>query len=149
MPSTRLLLLLLLLLVPAEALALAPRITGARQLWAEYVSREAAFSPSLADLYADDAEIRARRVEGGQPREFRVTGSSYKPLLIAALPVAKARGDRNRYSEVTFTAEGRSVRIEAKRYGELKKRTTRTSLLVGPDASGEWRILEEIDEPLP
>jgi hypothetical protein len=149
MPRTRLVLLLLLLLVPAEARAQASRITGARQLWAECVAREAAFNPSLAELYADDAMIRAQRVEGGQSREIRATGSSYKPLLIAALPLAQARGDRNRYSEVTFTAEGRNVRIEAERYGELKKKTTRTSLLVGPNARGDWRIIEESGEPLP
>ncbi|MEO6463591.1 MAG: hypothetical protein ABIP29_11000, partial [Candidatus Eisenbacteria bacterium] len=73
----------------------------------------------------------------------------YKALLRTAMPLAKAKDDRNRYTRVTYAAEGPNVRIKARRYSTLKKYSSPLSLLVGPGETGPWLIREEISESRP
>jgi hypothetical protein len=66
------------------------------------------------------------------------------------MPLAKARGDRSTYSDVSFELNGDgSVSIEASRYSELKDYTSPLELTVAPDEEGEWRIIEELSESQP
>ena len=65
------------------------------------------------------------------------------------MPLAKARGDRNTYSNVSYTREGQRFRIRASRFSELKNYTSPLSLLVGPSANGTWLIYEELSESGP
>ena len=73
----------------------------------------------------------------------------YKTLIREAMPIAKARGDRNTFSNVRYTTEGARVRIHASRFSELKNYTSPISLLVGPSPAGKWLIYEEISESRP
>ncbi|RYG69559.1 hypothetical protein EON77_14590, partial [bacterium] len=89
-------------------------IAAARHLFDRYVAFERSFDPAAADLYADDARIvNRRRYPNGEVRELAFPAPRYKALLRAALPLAAARGDRNSYSNVSFTSEGTRVRIAA------------------------------------
>ena len=125
-------------------------VAPAKELFQKYVALGNRFDPSLADLYSDDALIRnTRRYPGGQKRTVEIPAVKYKELMRAAMPVAKARGDRNRYSSVKYTPEGRNVRITATRYSLMKKYSSPLSMLVSADGKGEWRILEEISESIP
>jgi hypothetical protein len=132
-------------LAPAQASE-----TAARQLFERYVALGHAYDPSLADLYADDALIRNKRTyPTGEIRELTMPAAKYKALIRSAMPLAKARGDRNTFSDVSYAAEGDRVRIRASRFSELKKYTSPISLLVGPSANGTWLIYEEVSESRP
>jgi hypothetical protein len=109
-----------------------------------------AFDPGIADLYADDALIKnTRTYPNGQVRELTMPALQYKMLIRQAMPLAKAKGDTNSYSEVTFDQEGSGVRVRATRFSNLKKYSSPISLLLAPDNSGRWLIREEISESQP
>ena len=65
------------------------------------------------------------------------------------MPLAKARGDLNTYSEVRVAAEGANVRITAARYSVLKGYTSPISFLVGECEGLGLAILEEVSESRP
>jgi ketosteroid isomerase-like protein len=124
--------------------------TSAEELFSEYVNREKDFDGSLVDLYADDALIRnTRRYADGTTKILEIPAPEYKALIQKVLPLAQARGDYSTYTNVTYTPEGERIRIKATRYSELKKYESPLSLLVGKDASSEWKIYEELSESQP
>lgn len=124
-----------------------PRIEKAKDLFERYVKLEQAFDPAIANLYAEDAVIRNKRTSPtGEVRETTITTSQYKERARIAMPFAKARGDINGYSEISFTVEGDGVQITAQRYSERKKSFTPLSIVVKPNTSGEWLIFEELTE---
>jgi hypothetical protein len=128
----------------------ADQLSDATALFARYTSLEAAFDPGIADLYADDALIKNKRIyPTGQTREVVLPASQYKQLLRSVMPLTKARGDYSTYSEVKFQTEGNAVRIFAKRFSVLKKYYSPISLLVAPTPSGAWVIREELSESRP
>jgi hypothetical protein len=128
----------------------APR-KSAEALFARYIDLEHAFDPALVDLYADSARIESRVIVVGRPPTVRTwSGAQYKDLLRRALQKAKEKKqDLNYYSAINYLAEGGRVRIRAMRYAELQKAVSPVELLVGPDASGTWRIFEELSESHP
>jgi hypothetical protein len=130
--------------------AAADTTDGAKALFERYVQLEIAFDPAAADLYADDAVIRNKRTyPNGQVRELTLPAAQYKALIRQAMPLAKARGDTNSYSDITFAKEGSGVRIRATRFSNLKKYSSPISLLVSPGANGAWLIREELSESQP
>lgn len=140
--------LVLLLLAPPPTAA--PPIAAAKSLFQRYVALEHAFDPAAADLYADSALIRNRRTYStGQVKELTLPAPKYKSLIRTAMPIAKARGDVNTYSDVTYTPEGSGVRITATRFSELKRYYSPLSLLVMPQSNGVWLIVEELSESRP
>lgn len=134
--------------VGLAALALAAhaadRVENARAVFASYVARSQAFDASVADLYADHALIENQRTyPDGTARRLTIPAPYYKTLIRQAMPLARQRGDMNRFTDARFTPEGSRVRIEITRYSELKKYTSALVLVVGPAAGGQWLILEE------
>ena len=130
--------------------AATPAVAEARRLFERYVALEKAFDPAAADLYADDAVIQnKRKYPDGQVKTMSLPAARYKALIRSAMPTAKARNDRNTYSDVRYTPEGAGVRITAQRFSELKKYTSPLSMLVKPDARGTWLIYEELSESQP
>jgi hypothetical protein len=127
-----------------------PAIAEARRLFERYVALEKAFDPAAADLYADEAVIQnKRKYPDGQVKTMSMPAPRYKALIRSAMPAAKARNDRNTYSDVRYNAEGTGVRITAQRFSELKKYTSPLSMLVKPDARGTWLIYDELSESQP
>lgn len=125
-------------------------VAAATELFQKYVAFGESYDARLVELYADDATVRNRRVlPTGESREMALSGAQYKQLMAAALPMAKARGDRSTYSEVTYAQEGNGVRIKATRYSELKRYSSPVSWLVRPGPDGNWRIVEESSESRP
>ena len=123
---------------------------AARQLFEQYVALGHAYDPALAELYADDASIKnTRTYPTGEVRELTIPAPKYKALIRQALPVARARGDRSTFSDVSYAAEGSRVRIRASRFSELKKYRSPITLLVGPSPTGKWLIYEEVSESRP
>jgi hypothetical protein len=135
---------------PKPAASTKPAIAEARRLFERYVALEKAFDPAAADLYADEAVIQnKRKYPDGQVKTMTMPAPRYKALIRSAMPAAKARDDRNTYSDVRYSAEGAGVRITAQRFSELKKYTSPLSMLVKPDARGAWLIYEELSESQP
>ena len=131
-------------------LAQAGPVEEAKNLFERYMALERAFSPEVADLYADDALIKNKRTYATGPvREITIPASQYKAIIRQAMPLAKARGDTSSYTDVAYSKESNGVRIRAKRFSDLKKYSSPLSLLVGPDTSGQWQIREELSESQP
>jgi hypothetical protein len=125
-------------------------LQDAKSLFERYGALEAAFDPAVADLYADDALIKNKRTyPTGEVRELTMPAKQYKQLVRQSMPIAKARGDYSKYSDVTYAEEGSGVRIAAKRYSVLKQYSSPLSLLVTPDETGKWSIREELSESQP
>ena len=134
----------------AKPVATTPASAEARRLFERYVALEKAFDPAAADLYADEAVIQnKRKYPDGQVKTMSMPAPRYKALIRSAMPAAKARNDRNTYSDVRYSAEGAGIRITAQRFSELKKYTSPLSMLVKPDARGTWLIFEELSESQP
>ena len=125
-------------------------IEKAQALFKRYVDLEHAYDVAAADLYSDAAVIKNKRTyPTGQVRELSLPASQYKELIRQGMPLAKARGDRNTYSDCKYEELGERVRITCSRYSELKKYTSPLTLVVGASAGGEWLILEEHSESRP
>lgn len=140
----------LFILAVIPGFATADDLGKAKQLFKQYVVLEAAYDPAVADLYADNAVIRNKRTyPTGQVRELTLPAAQYKSLIRTAMPLAKARGDYSTYSETSFTQEDLNVRIRATCFSVLKQYSSPISILIGPDASGKWTILEELSESRP
>jgi hypothetical protein len=141
---------LFLFLLAACSLMASDEIAAAQKLFQQFETLGKAFDPSLAGLYSDQARIQnARHNPTGQTRTMTLPAKQYKELLVAVLPTAKERGDVSSYSEVKYVKEGAGVRITATRYSHLKKYSSPFSMLVAPDASGRWQIIEELSESRP
>jgi hypothetical protein len=106
-------------------------VAPAKELFRKYIALENKFDPLLADLYSDKAVIRnTRHYPNGVKRTIEIPAANYKELIRTAMPLAKARGDKNRYSFVKFNSEGGIVRIRAKRYSLAKNYSSPISLLL-------------------
>jgi hypothetical protein len=122
----------------------------AKQLFDCYVKLGNDFDPAITELYADDALIQnTRRYPDGSVKTIKIPAAQYKSLIQKSMPLAKSRGDKDSFSEVTYTPEGDKVRINAQRYSALKNYSSPLSLLVGSDTTGKWLIIEEISESKP
>ena len=140
--------LVLALMIPG--IANAGAIDDAQIFFGRYTALEKAFDPALADLYSEEAYIKnTRYYPDGKSKEMVIKGIDYKRLIKAALPIAKARGDSNIYSDVVYTEEKGAVRIRAIRFSELKKYESPISILVMQGHGGKYRIYEEISESRP
>lgn len=123
---------------------------SAEELWAQGLEMERTYDERAMDLYYPDALIQnTRRYPMGYTRTVTVTVSQYRSLLKAMMLLARARGERQTYSNVRYAKEARGTRITATRYSELKRYSSPVSLLVAPDSSGVWRVLEDISESRP
>jgi hypothetical protein len=116
----------------------------ARTFFARFVEMSHAFDPAVADFYADEARVvSVRKYPQDAERTLDMRGVQYKPLIRSVMPLAKARGDRNTYTDVLYQRQGERVWIRATRYSALKKDSSPYALLVGPDGAGKWLIYKE------
>jgi hypothetical protein len=126
--------------------------TRAEALFSRYIDLEHAFDPAQAELFSDNARIEHRIIVPGQRRPVvrRWSGVQYKQILRNALQKAKAKKeDLSYYSATSYLREGERVRVKTLRYSKPEKSVSPVALLVGPDAGGTWRILEEVSEAHP
>src|SRR5262245_64505124 len=88
-----------------------------QEFFDRFVALGGAYDASVADLYADDALIQSvRRYPDGRARTFRFVGVEYKRIIASAMPLARRRGDRDRYSNVTISMESDRPHIRCRRY---------------------------------
>jgi len=138
------LLLLVMATLPARGAGGDAGLASAKGLFMRYQALERSFDPALADLYADDAVIRVKRVYvNGVVRYLNVPAELYKPALRQSAATAREQGDFNEYSGVRYRRDGERVRIDAERYSVWQHYRSPWSLWVAPDAKGRWLIREE------
>lgn len=144
------LLALLNLAAPAKA---EDSIAEAQKVFRQFVELEKSFDPSLADLFAPNAVIKDVRVyQDGQTKTITWSGSDYKQVLRAGLPIARARNDVNTYGPANYYRDGNNIRIKTTRQSVLKKYTGPFELVIAPIANNgksSWKILEEVSQSEP
>lgn len=102
------------------------------------------YDPMLADCYSIRARIVVQRPFGrlaGTPQEW--SGAAYKTLLRKGLRKAYREGDYFTFRKVRYELVGDQVRMTADRATSQQRENGPISQLVGADADGQWRILEE------
>jgi len=111
----------------------------ARAAFGQYETYTREYDVRLADLYADDAQVVARR--GGATRMMR--GDQWKALIRVGVPVAKQRGDLDTFSDVeAITLPDGTVRVRAVRFNHLKNYKSPYSA-VWRQQGGRWLIVRE------
>jgi len=125
-------------------------IEPARAFFETFTQLGNSFDPAIADKYADDAKIQNKRTyPDGRVRTMTMTAPQYKQMMRQVMPLAKARGDTDSFTNTTFTAEGSGVLIKTTRHSNLKDYDSPYEILVSPSANGAWFIREEISESRP
>ena len=126
-------------------------IDEANRFFDSYVAMERAFDPAISGLYDEFAKIeKTRRNEKGETQTFYVSVPRYKAFLHLKLPYDKRQGNVSQYSNVSFSAEGDGVRINAEKHSRFAKGSSSSvSMLVAPNLNGQWRIHEQIIEQNP
>lgn len=126
-----------------------PLIVDAQKFFKQYTDLERAYDPSMAELFAPTATIKDTRLyQDGTNKVLTWTGESYKRIIKARLPVAKARSEQFVYSQISFARDGGNVRIKCSRSSSQKKSNTPMEMVVAPGARG-WKILEQISQSQP
>lgn len=123
-----------------------PAIIEAQKVFKQYVDLERAYDPAQADLYAGTASIKDTRVyQDGQSKTLNWTGDSYKQIIKAQLPVARARNEQFNYQQATFTREGNNVRLKCLRVSSAKKYSAPMEIVFsnGGKPGAPMKIIEE------
>jgi hypothetical protein len=110
-----------------------------------------AYDPAIADLYTDDAVVKAfRRYPHGLERAVEMPGVAWKEMIQRFMPLAKAQNDRSEFREPEFEVDGDRVRIKADRYSFRKcYLDTGYYMIVQKQPDGSLRIVEEYSETQP
>lgn len=141
---TALTLFILLAVVETSSGETDPPESRARTFFARFVELAQALDPAVADLYADETRIvSVRKYPNGTERMLEMRGMEYRSLIRSVIPMAKARGDTNTYTDISYQRQGGRVWIRATRYSALKQYSSPYAFFVGPNASGIWLIYEE------
>jgi tetratricopeptide (TPR) repeat protein len=125
-------------------------LARAQALLETYEALGGAYDESIAELYADDAIIEMARLKpSGEMERMRISGIDHKKLVPEIMAGARERGEEHSFSNVQLSVEGTRVRINCSRRSSVTGSETPHTMVVGPDANGEWLILEEIIESPP
>jgi hypothetical protein len=133
-----------------HAQAVAP--DEARRFFERYVTLGDAYDVAVADLYLDTARITSLRrgPAPSQDRMLEIDGARWRGMVRAAMPVARARGDRSEFRGVRMEPAGEQVRVRAERYAVVKCYWDRGySMLIGRGPDGGLRIVAEHFETQP
>ena len=149
---TKIHIVLFLSLLTAGTAIAGEKVKQAKKIFSQYVTLAEKFDPTVAELYSNTAKIQNTRIyPDGRRKVMSLDGKKYKVLIRIGMPLSKARGDTNKYTEVNYVKKDSKVTITATRYSNLKKYSSPLTLVVGADTDGKWRILQEISQsrPLP
>jgi len=117
----------------------------ARQVIESYVNLERAYDPRLADLYADEAVIKANQVgPSGEPEWYTVQGWQYKRMLREAMPKSRSAGYKASYSGARYEMSGKHVRVSVVQYVDKTRSSNPIQWTIGPGRTSQWLILEEV-----
>lgn len=132
-----------LLLTAAPHIAAAANVDSALAFFHDYVERSNAYDPTVAELFDDSARIITLR--DGSDR-LELSGEQWKELVADIMPVAKQRGDTNRFDDVKAVPHGEGFRITASRTPRVKCVTDDAYHMDVVPAKDSWRIVEMYTE---
>ena len=126
-------------------------VAEGRHFFDRFVQLSDAFDPAVADLYADSSKIKwLRRYPDGAERVMEMPGSQWRSALTSLMPLAKAKGDRSKYTNVRVEPAGERLRIRADRYSVLKCYSDKNYyMLVDRSSTGTLYVAEEYFENQP
>lgn len=132
-----------LLLLAGAVPAFADSLSEARSFFQNYQKLSSANDPKLSQLYADDAVIiNTRFYPNGQQKQLSFTGKQFKALLISTAALAKAQGDRDIFSQISFKEAGPKVDIKAMRHSQRKNYDSWFLQTIAKSGS-QWIIVRE------
>lgn len=148
---TALLLSLFLSAATTDPAALAPadraRIERAQALFSEYERRVSSFDRGVLTLYEEKARVEVvNHGTAGDEQKLVFTIPQLRITIDDAMHKSQKRGDVDRYEQVLFEVVGDDVRIIGSKYCPLKNQRNPFELLVGPDATGTWKIRHAKEE---
>ena len=112
----------------------------------KYILLDRSFDPAIGQYYSDEATLTITQIRvGHEPRSMQLTGSKLKAILPAAMPIARATNDRNKYSDIRVEKEtGDRFKISASRYSEKKCYLDENYfMVVVPNENSGFIIIEE------
>jgi hypothetical protein len=127
------------------------RIDNPEEFFEQYIQLSDNFDLAVGALYSDNAKIHSYRVYSqGFERSMKVTGAQWKQLLIKAMPLAKAKNDKSKYTDVAISKQDENYKIKAARYSLIKcYQDTGYYMVIAPRSGGGFHIVEEYMETQP
>jgi hypothetical protein len=122
--------------------------TQAKAFVERFIALGENYDEALADLYLDESEISAvRKTSPTQSQSLKFEGKRYKAIVRAAMPSAKAQGDRSSLSNFRYVAESGAMRIRADRYSHMRCYQDKSfELLITRTTDGRLGILRQHTE---
>ena len=116
----------------------------------ESIQRKAdLFDSSFVEFYSDKAVIEYRRFyPNGKSKVMTLSGVQYKNLIKKGMPLAKAKGDKSEYRDVTYTKIKDGIVVKATRWSVLKKYGTPYEAHFSM-VEGKVMIVRELSESKP
>lgn len=109
-----------------------------------YVNASNSYSSTLLNMYSDDAKIIRQVVKpDGKLVNVPFSITSYKGQMKLSSKLAKARGYKNFYSNITAAKVANGYRIDSMRKPSLSDYKLKSSMVVQKQPNGKWLIVEE------
>lgn len=110
-----------------------------------FVQASNSYSPSLLNMYSDDARIIRQVIKpNGQLVNAYFTANEYRGQLKISEKIAKIRNYKNYYSDINVTKVSNGYKIDAKRKPSLSNYKLKTYAIVQKQPNGKWLIVEEL-----
>ena len=110
-----------------------------------YVNASNSYSSTLLNMYSDNAKIIRQVVKpDGQLINVPFSINSYKGQMKLSSKLAKARGYKNFYSNITVKKIANGYRIDSMRKPSLSDYKLKSSMVVQKQSDGKWLIIEEM-----
>lgn len=138
--------LLLVLIILISGLAVfASEKQDALEFFNSYVQASNSYSASLLSMYSDNAKIIRQVVKpDGTLVNVPFSINDYKKQLRLSSKIAKLKGYKNYYSNISVTKVANGYKIEALRKPSLSDYKLRASMTVQEQSGGKWLIVEEL-----
>lgn len=137
---------LLILMVLAFGLGVfAGEPQDAMDFFNSFVSASNNYSPSLLNMYSNDAKIIRQIVKpDGTTANAYFTADQYRGQLRISEKIAKIRKYKNYYSNINMTKVSNGYKISAMRKPSLSDYKLKTYVIVQKQPDGKWLIVEEM-----
>lgn len=138
--------LLLILVILISGLAVfASEKQDALNFFNSYVQASNNYSPTLLNMYSNNAKITRQVVKpDGTLVNVPFSVTDYKKQLRLSSKIAKIKGYKNYYSNISVTKVTNGYKIDALRKPSLSDYKLKASMVVQQQADGNWLIVEEL-----
>lgn len=110
-----------------------------------YVQASNRYSPALLGMYSNNAKIIRQVVKpDGTLVNVPFSVTDYKKQLKLSSKIAKIKGYKNYYSNISVTKVANGYKIDALRKPSLSDYRLRASMVVQQQSGGDWLIVEEL-----